>query len=150
MLPSRGEKQVLLFHRDEVLAIDPDEIDRAILIFSGSLFRHHLGNSARGIVELDLNDRDIMALLHLRAHPFDIGVDVFRAAPGIEVNSLARGCLFDLRPVAHVGFSCCGIQTAAPGYDAGRQKLFRQTHVVLFSPVRIGRSRFAQTPSSII
>ena len=82
---------LLLLHRGEILAVDPDQVDRAALVLAGRLLGDHLGHGARGVVELHMDELDAVAPLQLGARPFDIGVDVFRAAPGVPVDRLALG-----------------------------------------------------------
>src|SRR5690606_9344954 len=47
------------------------------------------GDGAGGILELDVDDGDAVARLHLAGRPFEIGVDVFGPAPGVEIDGLA-------------------------------------------------------------
>ena len=89
VLHERAEQQILRLHRGEVLAVDPDQVDRAALGRAGGLFgddaRHRLG----GVGELDVDQIDAVALLHLIADPLDVGVDLRIAAPGVPVHRLA-------------------------------------------------------------
>ena len=101
--PFVTQQQALAFHRREVFAIDPDEIDGSGFMAPGGLFRHHLGNRIGRVVQLHVNERDAVTLLDLLAGPFDIGVDIFCPAPGVEIDRFAARALKHRIPVGGVG-----------------------------------------------
>ena len=103
----RPVKQPVRLHRRKILAVDPDEIDRAARVATRRLFgddaRHRLG----GIAELHMLHGDAIALRHQLADPGDIGVDLLVARPGIPVDRLPLGVRDDRRPVAALRRSGC-------------------------------------------
>ena len=89
VLHERAEQQVLRLHRGEVLAVDPDQVDRAALGAPGRLLGDHARHRLGGVGQLDVDEVDAVALVHLLADPFDVGVDLRIAAPGMPVHGLA-------------------------------------------------------------
>ena len=100
--PAGRHQQLLPLHRGEILAIDPDEIDRARIVDAGRLLGHHLGDRAGGVVQLDVDDADAVALLEDAACPVDIGVDVLGTAPAVEIDRLAARLVKHGGPVGRV------------------------------------------------
>lgn len=100
--PAGRVKQPLAFHRGEVLAVDPHEIDRSALVLSCGFFREHGRGRLSGVVELHMDDGDAVARLHFIAGPSDIGIDVLGAAPGVEIDRLAARLRGDRLPVPSV------------------------------------------------
>src|SRR3546814_3904900 len=58
-------EQLLRLHRGEVLAIDPDEIDRAARLLTGGPLGQHARDRLGGVGELHVMEGDAEALLHL-------------------------------------------------------------------------------------
>ncbi len=51
-------KQALGLHRREVFAIDPDQVDRALVLLAGGLLGQHAGHRLGGVGELHMAQRD--------------------------------------------------------------------------------------------
>ena len=101
--PVRRHQELLALHRGKVLAIDPDEIDRAAFILAGRFFGQHLGHRVGGVIEFHVNHLDAEAVSQRLSGPADIAVDVLGAAPGVEIDGLALGLLQHGIPVTRVG-----------------------------------------------
>ena len=82
-------KQSLLLECEKIGAVQPDEIDRTFGIAAGRLLGNDAGDRFRRIAELDVTQRDAIAPQNLSAGPFDEGIGLFVAGPGIEVDDLA-------------------------------------------------------------
>ncbi|MCY1539556.1 hypothetical protein D9M68_751470 [compost metagenome] len=96
----RAEQQALALHRGKVLAVDPDQIHRAL---GGHAARGLLGTHAFDHVGR-VGDLHVLQLhakrsLHLLRHPLDVGVGLFAAGPRVPEHGLATGGLLDGRPV---------------------------------------------------
>ena len=102
--PAGREEQTLPLHRGEVLAVDPDEVDGARVILAGRLLGDHGRHRAGGVLELHMHDLDAVPLAQLGAGPFDVGVDVFRTAPGVPVYGLAARLVEHGGPVGRLRF----------------------------------------------
>ena len=91
LLDERTKQQLVGLHRRKVLAVDPDQVDRASVLAAGRLLGHDPGDGLGGVGELDLVQLDPVARAHLVANPGDVVVDVLVAAPGVPVDGLAAG-----------------------------------------------------------
>jgi hypothetical protein len=106
--PVRRHQQVLPLHRSEILAVDPDQVHRSVLVLAGGLFGQHLGHRIGGVIELDMDDLDAEPVLEGFSSPIDIGVDVFRAAPGVEIDRLVPRLLKHRVPIARIRIGSLG------------------------------------------
>ncbi len=113
------------FIERKILAVDPDQVDRAAIVPAGRLFGHHLGDGVCGVVELHMDEFHAVALFQLAAGPFEIGVDVFGAAPGVEIDGFAPGLLKHLVPLRRVGIGRPAHEAWMPAAPAAPSKNFR-------------------------
>jgi hypothetical protein len=86
-------EEVVLLHGEEVLAVDPDQVDRPAAGLPGGLLGEHAGDRFAGVGELDVDQVDAVAVAHFVAGPGDVVVDLGGAAPGVEIDGLAAGRL---------------------------------------------------------
>ena len=119
-------EQAVVLHGGEVLAVDPDEVDGAALVLAGGALGQHAGDRIGGVGQLHVADHDAVIVPDPFAHPGDVGVDTFVAAPGVPVDRLALGGLDDLGPGAGFrrrGLALCASEgTGQEGGEAGGQE----------------------------
>ena len=75
----------------EILAVDPDEIDRAAGGLAGVTLGQHAGDGIGGGGEFHMLQGHAVAGLRLRADEGDEIVDLGVATPGVPINGLALG-----------------------------------------------------------
>ena len=110
-----AEQQLLLLHDAEVLAIDPDEVGAALR--SRLHLVAHAAHGFRRVGELHMLERDAVARLQFVARPGDIGVDLRRAGPGIEIDRLPPRLRLDGAPAV--------LGPGSSGEGQGRHKAAR-------------------------
>ena len=97
-LDERAVEELLLLHREEVRAVDPDQVDAAAAVASGRLLRDHARHRLGGVLELDVVHLHAVALLDLGADPADERVGLLVAGPRVPVHRLAARARDDLVP----------------------------------------------------
>ena len=99
-----GLQQVGGFQGTEVLAVDPQQIDGAMMLAPGAGFRLQALYRICGIGDMHNAQVDSIVAFHLRADPVEIAIYRRVAAPGIKPHRLSAGLAGDLLP-AIVGVS---------------------------------------------
>src|SRR5204863_7666699 len=80
-----------------------EQVDAAAAVATGRLLGDDPGDRFGGVLQVDLPDRDAMALLHFIADPRDEGIGAFVAGPGVPVDGLAARGGGDRVPAARFG-----------------------------------------------
>ena len=103
LLGERLAHQAFALHREKVLSVDPDGVDRALAHAPGGLLIAHALDCLDGVAELDVHQLDVVALRHFGADPLQVGVDAVATAPGVEMHGLAAATPGDVGPVQGLG-----------------------------------------------
>jgi hypothetical protein len=116
----RAEQQALALHREEVLAVDPDQVDRAVGGAAGGFLRAHAFDHLGRVGDLDVFELHAMALLQFCRSPLQVGVDALAAGPGVEVDRLAARAGFNGGPGAGaLGPQAVSARLACQGCEPG-------------------------------
>lgn len=101
---SEGAKQQVAFaHRREVLAVDPNEVDAAIVVIARLFFRQYPRHCTARIVQFYMLNLNVVLCLHLLRHPVDVAIGARITAPGIPVNGLVFSLCHHTLPITRVG-----------------------------------------------
>ncbi len=126
------EQQAVLLHGGEVLAVDPDEVDRAALVSPGRLLGQHAGDRLGRVGELHVAQRDAVVGGDPLADPGDVGVDPLVAAPGVPEHGLAARLGDDVVPVLRPGAAADA--KGEQGAEGKRDKVVQAAHGCAISP----------------
>ena len=97
----RAKQQILLFHRQEVRAIDPDEIDRPAAVAPGRLLGHHAGHRLGRVTQPHMLHAHVMQHPHPLVGPGDERVGAVVPGPRVPGDRLALGVRPHRIPVQH-------------------------------------------------
>ena len=97
-----AKKQISLFHRAEIGAIDPDHVNCTIVVCAGLLFRQNPGDRIGRVSKLHMLQNDTVVSRNPITYPSDKIVGCRRSAPGIPIDCLAIGGGNDGFPIRRV------------------------------------------------